>query len=561
MDPTQEPTQQSDAPVVPPPASHRNLKPWIVAGIVVVALFLVGLGPKVSQNRKLRQATQELANTPPEVTVTKLARSPNAADVTLPSNIQAIEQTTINARTSGYVAERFVDIGYKVTKGELLAIVESPELDQQVSQSAAEATKAQAGLGTALADSASELAAISAASAEESKAKAALSQANADLAHLRAKDAQAKAAVSVAQARETQLEKEHAAAVADLARAHSQLTLASKTYTRWKELEKAEAVAGQDVDEKLAGYESAQAVVESADAKVSSTLAAVDAAKNDVTEALNEVQAADADVQSGLGNVRAAASAVDSSKANVVAVRAAYRASRSNIESAAATISSDQATVRRYTALQNFERIVAPFSGVITARNVDAGDLVNSTPGGVIGYDQSNAVPRTGLFGLAKTDVLRAQIQVPEDSATLMHVNQPCTISVEEYPNRVFTGTVFNVSGALDAVTRTLLVEVRIPNADGALKPGMYSRITFLHTKGPERLWILANALIFNASGTRVATVTAENTLHYVQVRVGRDLGDKIEVLTGLRGDEQVITNPDDSLPEGAKVTIAPEVN
>lgn len=551
--------QQEPSSVETPFSARRKRSPkrsWAIAVLAIFGLAVAGLGPKVAQGRKLQQESDALARAMPSVTVASLSRSSNASDLTLPSNIQAIEQTTINARTTGYVAQRLVDIGYHVSKGQLLAVIESPELDQQLSQSAAEATKAQAGLGTALADSARQLAAISAAQAEQTKAEAARTQALAELSHLRAKVLQAKSAVDVARSREAELSKRHMAAAADRARAQSQLNLASKTYHRWKELEKAEAVAGQDVDEKLAALESAQAVYESADATVSSSQAAVDAAHNDVAAAQSEVAAAQADVQSGIGRVRAADSAIASSRANVTAVKAAYRASRSGVESASATISSDQANVRRVAALQSFERVTAPFGGVITSRNIDTGDLVNSSPGGVSGYDQSNAVSHSGLFGLAKTDVLRAQVSVPEDSANLIRNGMSAQISVAELPKRLFQGTVFNVSGALDAATRTLLVEVRIPNLDGALKPGMYAQLTFANTKGANSLWLPANALIFNASGTRVAVITSENTVHYVAVKLGRDLGDRIEVLGGLTGSESVETNPDDSIVEGANVTV-----
>ncbi len=132
-------------------------------------------------------------------------------------------------------------------------------------------------------------------------------------------------------------------------------------------------------------------------------------------------------------------------------------------------------------------------------------------------------------------------------------------MTVGEYPHRVFQGTVFRVSGALDSSSRTLLVEVQVPNAAGFLKPGMYAQIKFKNSRGAASLWLPANALIFNGSGTRVAVVTTEGRLHYVVVTLGRDLGSTIEVLSGLSGDETVIANPDDSLLEGAKVNPIPE--
>lgn len=140
-----------------------------------------------------------------------------------------------------------------------------------------------------------------------------------------------------------------------------------------------------------------------------------------------------------------------------------------------------------------------------------------------------------------------------------MHMGQEAEVTVDEIPKRVFKGNVFNVSGALDTTSRTLLVEVRVPNFDGALKPGMYSRVTFLHSKGASALWLPANALIVSANGTQVATVTDTGTMHYVKVKLGRDLGDRIEVLGGLDGAQQVIANADDSIPEGTRVHPIPE--
>ncbi|HLK13556.1 MAG TPA: efflux RND transporter periplasmic adaptor subunit [Fimbriimonadaceae bacterium] len=553
MEPDDQPiADQAGAPT--PAARKRTPKVFAGAALVAFLLLAVGLIPRLSQGRRLGEAVESLKSGLPVVSVVRLSGKSNDADLTLPSNIQAIEQTTINARTSGYLAERFVDIGSKVTKGQLLAVVGSPELDQQLAQTAAEATKAQAGLGSALADSAKQLAAISAASAEVLRSEAARSQAKADLVHLQAKEAQARAAVNVARSHETELVKREAAASADLGRARSQLALAQKTLGRWRDLEKAEAVAGQDVDEKQAAYESCVSVREAADATLSSAHAAAESAREAVRVALSEVEEASADVQSGYGHVRAADAVVASSKANVTAVKAAYRASRSGVASAAATISSDQANVRRVQALQSFERIRAPFDGVITARNVDTGDLVNSSPGGTGASDQANAVTRSGLFGLAKTDALRAQINVPEDSASLVHEGQATEVTVDEYPRRIFKGLVFHVSGALDTASRTLLVEVRVPNLDGSLKPGMYAKIKFLSSRGPSILWLPANALIFNASGTRVAVVDEAGILRYLPVRLGRDLGDRIEILDGLTGTERVVTNPDDSIPDGARV-------
>ena len=530
-------------------------KAGMFAGAGLLLIAGAGLAPRVRQGRELASEVRALRDSPPEVTVATASWGPAAAATTLPANIQAIEQTTLQARTSGYLSRRFVDIGSHVTKGQLLAIVESPEVDQQVSQSQADVARADAGMGQAVADASKSRATVSAARSEWSRSEAAVLQAKADLAHLKAKKTQAQAAVRMATAKVSEEEQLLAGAKADLNRARVDELLALKTRDRWRQLEKANAVSGQEVDEKETDYDASAARVEAAKAVVSSTSADGDAAKESLESAKADVEAAQADVDSGVQRVTAAQSEVQTSQADVVAAQSSLAASRSNVDAARASVGATQAGLRRVATLKSFEKIVAPFDGIITARNVDVGDLINPSTGALGDSGPNNAVSKTGLFGLARTNVLCAMINVPEDEIGSIRQDQQVEIAVQELPGKRFYGTVFHISGALDAYSRTLLVEVRIPNDGGTLKPGMYGQARFMGVAGRRAIRIPANSLIFDARGTRVATVGPDGTLHFVPVKVALDLGDYLEV-TGLRGTESVVTNPDNSLAEGIRVTV-----
>ncbi|HEY3779584.1 MAG TPA: efflux RND transporter periplasmic adaptor subunit [Fimbriimonadaceae bacterium] len=525
-----------------------------IAAIAVLGYF--GIAPRLRQGKMLGQEVEVKARELPLVSVVNVEPASAAASITLPSNIQAIESTNIQSQTSGYMKERFVDIGSKVTKGQLLAIIASPEVDQQLNATTAQVAQAQSGVGKAEADSANLKAAISAAKSEQVGKEAALAQSRANLAHLRAKAIEAHSAVNVAQSMESASSHKLAGAEADLVRAQARVTIAQKTLTRWQQLAKGDAVSGQDVDEKTADYQESEAQVDASRAAVSSAQSDVTTAAGSVSSAKASAQAADADVQAGQESVKAAQSAVEASKANVQAAGASFQASISNVGASQASLNSQRSNLGRVAAQQSFERIVAPFSGVITARNVDVGDLVSASAGGTGASDPMNTVTKTGLFGLARTDVLRVQANIPEDFTSTVHVGDPADVTVSEYPGKSFSGKVLNVSGALDAASRTLLVEIELPNPTGALKPGMYSTVRFMGARrnGPPQ--IPATTLIFDARGTRVAELL-NNSVHYVTVSLGRDFGDKIEVLQGIRGGETLINNPDDSLQEGQKVEVA----
>jgi RND family efflux transporter MFP subunit len=310
-------------------------------------------------------------------------------------------------------------------------------------------------------------------------------------------------------------------------------------------------VALQAVDERQSTVDANQAGVRSAEAAVSSAQADVDAAQETVNASEADIVAAEADVSSSRQNVRAAQAAVRSNLANVRAAEASVRASRQNTVAAAAAVRSSQANVQRYAVLRSFERVVAPFDGVITSRNVDTGALINAggSPGG-----EGGSTPRSGLFGIARTDTLRIRVQVPQTFLTSIRPGQKALIAVREFPRRKFEGSVFRIAGALDSASRTLLTEIRLRNADNRLVPGMYADVQ-LAPRGAERsLRIPANTLMMGADGPRVAIVTRERKVHLQSVQLGRDLGTEVEITSGLRGDEQLISNPTDNLRENTVV-------
>ena len=545
-----------------PPAAKRARPPKKLGGLVfaaavVAALAYAGIAPRIEKNHKLAAAVDYQKNSLPLVSAEKLTYTVDKSDLTLPSNIQAVEQTTLNARVSGYLGARFVDIGSRVNKGQVLAIIESPEVDQQVSQSEADVSKSVANIGQANADINHMRAALSTASSDQSRSLSDVMQAKADLAHLQAKATEADSAVTIAKSKVDEAKNRLEGANAELTRAKVVENIDKVTATRWHQLELAEAVSGQEADEKQADYESSMADVANANAAVSTAKADLEAANEAVASARSDAKAAESDVQSGREKIAAEQAALDASKSNVKAAQSNLEASVSADQAAVAGRDATAAGLRRAGAIQSFERIVAPFSGVITSRNVDVGDLVN--PSNSAGYSANtvNAVATNGLFGLAKTDVLRAVLQVPEDQIPLVKLDQPTEVQVRELPGKSYHGLVYHIAGALDANTRTLMVEVRIDNHDGDLKPGMFGQITFLNGKARNSIMVPADAMIQDASGTRVATINPDGTLHFVQVKIGRDQGDKIEILSGLEPGQTIVTNPDMSLTEGEKVQVA----
>jgi RND family efflux transporter MFP subunit len=227
-------------------------------------------------------------------------------------------------------------------------------------------------------------------------------------------------------------------------------------------------------------------------------------------------------------------------QANVQALEQASAAARSNVAAAEANLS-------RLDQLKTYQTVRAPFDGVITLRNVDTGALVNEGS--------------TLLFRIAQTGMLRIYVNLPQSEADSIKPGQRADISIAELIGKKFTGVVTRTSNALDPSTRTLLTEVQVPNAGGMLMPGMYANVDLIVPRKDPPLLIPGDTLVVRADGPQVAVVLPDATVHFTRITLGRDFGDRLEVLSGLELDQQLAVNPSDVVREGAKVkpVAAPE--
>ncbi|HEX4651217.1 MAG TPA: efflux RND transporter periplasmic adaptor subunit [Granulicella sp.] len=394
----------------------------IVAGVAVLLVLLaIGIVPRVLRNREAHDVVQASTVLLPEVTVVHPKNAPPQSSLTLPGNLQPMYSASVYARTNGYIEKRFVDIGTHVKAGQLLAIISTPEIDQQLNQARADVAQAQAMI---------------------LQTKAALQQAQANF---------------------------------DIARI---------TRDRYAPLITRHAVTQQSLDE--------------------------------ANEALN---ARTADVA----------------------------AANANIAVADASLKSRQANVARLVQLQGFERVVAPFEGVVTARNVEQGDLVNDGSGG----------GARSLFDVAQSDVLRVQVEVPQSAALSIQDGQQATVTVSERPGRQYVAKVTRNAQSVNLAARTMLTEVQVDNHDGSLVPGMYGQVKFEVKETEPAVVIPSTALVIDKNGMHVVTVSADSHVHFVPVDIGQDMGDEVEISQGLHGGETLVSNPSDLLSEGQKVSIA----
>ena len=399
-------------------ASSGWIRPVLILILVVAALgalLVVGYLPRRDRERALVRAAAEAGTSLPQVTVERVRRSQASSDLVLPGNVTPITEALINARASGYVKRRLVDIGDRVPQGQVLAEIEAPELDQQVGQAQA----------------------------------------------------------SVAQAKSVLSEAQH-----NLNQAVSKLKLAQVTAERWRVLVAKGVVSRHESDQKDADYEAQKASVESAQAAI-----------------------------------RAAADNVQASEANL----------------------------RRLVEMQAFEKVTAPFAGIVTARNVDVGALISATGG-------------QPMFRMAQIDVLRIMVEVPQTHAPYIRVGQAAVVTLQELPGRMFPGRVSRTANTLDLSTRTLPTEVQVQNPGSVLLPNMFARVRLIEVAAAPSVIIPGDALIVRSDGTQVAVVDEGNRIHFRKVEVGRDFGDATEVRAGLTGDEFVVVNPTDDVREGAEV-------
>ena len=211
-----------------------------------------------------------------------------------------------------------------------------------------------------------------------------------------------------------------------------------------------------------------------------------------------------------------------------------------------ADLGAAQANVQRLEKLQGFQKVVSPFAGIVTARNIDNGMLISAG---------SNA-QSAPLFRIAQTDTLRIYVTVPQTNASAIALGQDAAVTVREIPDKTFNAKVVRTSGALDPASRTLLTELQVPNADGQLLPGMYAEIKFGLPHDDRTLLIPGNAVMIRSDGAKVLTVDAKQIVRTRLVKLGRDLGDKVEIVSGLNPTEPLVANPSDALRDGVEVKV-----
>jgi RND family efflux transporter MFP subunit len=399
------------------PSGWTGVTVFVLLLALGLAGYYFGYLPRQKREMVLAAESQNQSDALAVVNVTPAVRSTGASNLVLPGNIQAVTEAPVLARASGYVKKRYVDIGDRVTAGQVLAEIEAPELEQQIKQ-----------------------------------AKAAVEQ--------------SEAAVQQAQA--------------SLEQGRSNENLARVTKDRFQKLADKGVISKQD---------------------------------NDTYNSQWQAQTA-----------------------NVQALEKAVNASKSNTNAA-------EANLARLNDLQSYLTVRAPFAGVITLRNIDDGVLVNEG--------------NTLLYRIAQTARLRTYLSLPQADADSVRVGQKATLTIPDLPGRKFAGTVTRTANALDSSTRTLLTEVQVSNESNLLMPGMYAQVDLSVPRKDPPLTIPGDTLVVRSDGPQVAVVGADGTVHYQKVQLGRDFGDKLEVLSGLREGDQLVVNPSDAIREGGKVKPA----
>ncbi len=358
----------------------RSVAVWGPLAAVTFLAFLVTIGVW----RRIHERAQEKAFTKQatqvEVNVVNAQRDRKPKELILPGTFQAFQETTIYPRSNGYVKSWKVDIGDDVAQGQLLAEIETPELDQQVAQ------------------------------------------------------------------------------------AKANYEIAKVTAERWHDLVQKKVVSAQEYDQNEKAYEAAAANYE------------------------------------------------------------------------------------QLQKLQGFKNIVAPFGGKISARNIDVGTLVTAGSGN----------SGTPLFRLVQSDLLRVYVYAPQENAPSIHAGLSAKIILQEFPGQQFDGTVTRTAGALDPQSRTMQVEVQVPNHENKLYAGMYGEVKFRLADENAPIVVPANTFLFRTEGPQVATVMKDNRIHWQTIRVGRDFGTQLEVLEGLAENSKVVMNPTDDLGEGVQVQVKP---
>ena len=375
------------------PKDSRWKAPVVLFSTVVLAgtLLAAGAVPRLLHRSEL----ERVASAPrlPIVNVETATAGESNAELTLPSSVEAQQTTPIYPRVNGYVKRIVADIGAHVKAGDLLAEIETPDLDEQAR-----------------------------------------------------------------------------AAHATLAQATANLKIAQTTSNRWQELARNKVVAPQELDERL-----------------------------------------------------------------------------STLEARKADLSAAEANVDRLERTRSFQRIIAPFDGIVTQRHIEVGQLVTG---------DLNDETRI-LYRLEQTETLRAFVNVPQSSYRMVNIGQEVALAFKEVPGRTFAGKVVRTAGSLDSNTRTLRTEIAIPNERGELTPGLFAEVSFKVQREQPPITVPARALILQTAGPQIAMLRDDNQVKLASVVVGRDLGKTIELASGLPAGSRYVTNPNDTLRDGTLVQVA----
>ncbi|CAN0253019.1 unnamed protein product, partial [Phaeothamnion confervicola] len=248
-------------------------------------------------------------------------------------------------------------------------------------------------------------------------------------------------------------------------------------------------------------------------------------------------------------SVRAASADVLTALQSVQVASASARAGRMSLSASQSDGQATRASLQAQSALQGYERVVAPFDGIITGRFVDEGALIKADTAANLTTSSASSTS-TALFGIARLEAMRVMLAVPQSSSTQIRAGEPISIAVRELPNQKFPGKIARVSGALDPQTRTRQVEVRIPNPTGRLIPGMYASARLENVPSTGALRLPSTAVIIDAQGSRVAVVAQGQKIHWQGVTLGTDYGTSIEI-AGVTAQDRCVDNPPEGIREG----------
>lgn len=392
------------------PTHYSSSTKWFVLllalslAVALVVVYILGQRSRHAAEARLAGDVQESADAPTSVDVVRVGPAPSETTLALPGEVRSLNETTIFARTSGYLKQWLVDIGDHVTDGQTLALIETPELDDQMAAS-------------------------------------------------KAKLDALKAEVHVAE---------------------TTASFAKVSFDRWEAAAPGGAVSQQERDQKKSELDAAQARLEAAKAQVA------------------------------LG----------------------------------------QADVQRLTTLIGFKKVVAPYEGTIIQRHVDVGALVTA----------GSTTNTTPLFSISQSSQIRVFVDVPQAVVPFIKVGMEVTATAREYPGRKFIGKVDRTAEAMDSMSKALRVQVLVSYEDHTLLPGMYMTVSFQKTRRSPPIRVPAGALCFRTGGPQVAVVTADHRVEFRDVKIARDMGDFVEVDTGLEANESVALNVGNDLVNGDRV-------